>query len=110
MDAKTQIIVLLFSFIYGFLFYSFLKLNEAIIKRKNKSARSLITIMFMYNVVLIYILIVFKINNGNFHPYFFIMIILGIYSNIKFTQKIRKNVKLCAFLEKVKKRCYTKEK
>ena len=61
----------------------------------------------MYNIVLIYIIIIFKINNGMFHLYFFIMISLGFYSNIKLTKKMLNNVKCRSIIEKIKKKCYT---
>jgi len=110
MDAKTQIIVLLFSFIYGFFFFSLSYLNKKIIDKKNKIYRSLITILFIYNIVLLYIIIVYKLNNGKFHPYFFIMLSLGFYSSIKLTKRLLKNVKLRLFLEKIKNKCYTNKK
>lgn len=110
MDAKTQIIVLIFSYFYGFIFFYLAYLNKVIIDKKSKIYRSLITILFIYNIVLIYIIIVFKINNGKFHPYFFIMILLGIYSSMKLTQKMLKNVKLRHSIEKIKKKWYTIKK
>lgn len=110
MDAKTQIIVLLFSYFYGFFFFYLSYLNKKIIDKKNKIYRSLITILFMYNIVLIYIIITYKINNGKFHPYFFIMIILGFYSSFKLTKKMLKNVKLRQSIEKIKKKWYTIKK
>lgn len=110
MDAKTQIIVLLFSYFYGFFFFSLSYLNKKIIDKKSKLYRSLINILFIYNIVLLYIIIIYKLNNGNFHPYFFIMIVLGFYSSIKLTKKLLKNVKLRLLLEKIKKKCYTIKK
>lgn len=110
MDAKTQIIVLIFSYFYGFFFYYLSNINKKIINKKNKLYRSLITILFMYNIVLIYIIITYKINNGKFHPYFFIMILLGFYSSIKATKSMLKNVKIMQLLEKIKKKCYTIKK
>lgn len=110
MDAKTQIIVLIFSYFYGFFFYYLSNINKKIINKKNKLYRSLITILFMYNIVLIYIIITYKINNGKFHPYFFIMILLGFYSSIKVTKSMLKNVKIMQLLEKIKKKCYTIKK
>lgn len=110
MNAKTQIIVLLFSYFYGFFFFYLSYLNKKIIDKKNRIYRSLITILFMYNVVLIYIIITYKINNGKFHPYFFIMIILGFYSSFKLTKKMLKNVKLRQSIEKIKKKWYTIKK
>lgn len=110
MDAKTQIIVLLFSYFYGFFFFYLAYINKKIIDKKNKIYRSLITTLFMYNIVLIYIIIIYKINNGKFHIYFFIMIIIGFITSIKFQKKLLKNVKLRSLLEKRKKKCYTIKK
>jgi len=62
----------------------------------------------MYNIVIIYIIFLYKINNGKFHLYFLIMIFLGYYCSYKITSKLLKNVKLRLFIEKIKSRCYTK--
>ncbi len=110
MNAKTQIIILFFSYFYGFIFFSLSCLNKKIINNKKKIYRSITTILFIYNIVLIYIIIIYKINNGQFHIYFFIMLILGFYSNIKLTKKLLKNVKLRQSLAKFKKKCYTIKK
>lgn len=110
MDATTQIIVLIFSYIYGFFLYYLTKLNIALTKKTSKVYRSIITILFMYNIVIIYIIIIYKINNGNFHPYFFVMLVLGILSSLKLSKTLPKNVKFRSFIEKTKKKCYTKIK
>ena len=107
MTSKIQLITLGISLIYGFLFYYLYKINYKIIKGKKRFYQSLITILFMYNIVLIYIIIIFKINNGIFHPYFFIMMILGFYLNVKLTKKMSSNQKFCLFIEKIQKKCYT---
>ncbi len=107
MPASLQLITLGASFLYGFIFYYLMKLNYKLIKNKKRFYQSLITILFMYNIVLLYIIIIFKINNGIFHFYFFIMITLGFFTNLKLTQKMLKNVKCRSFIEKIKKKCYT---
>ena len=107
MNAHLQLLSLGASFLYGFIFYYLIKLNYKLIKNQKKFYQSLITILFMYNVVLLYIIIIFKLNNGIFHPYFFIMITLGFLSNLKLTQKMLKNVKYRSFIAKIKKKCYT---
>ena len=107
MTASLQLLTLGASFLYGFLFYYLMKINYRFIKNKKKFYQSLITILFMYNIVLLYIIIIFKLNNGIFHIYFFIMIILGFYVNLKLTQKMLKNVKYRSFIKKIKKKCYT---
>ena len=107
MTASIQLITLAVSYFYGFFFYYLYKINYLIIKNKRRFYQSLITILFMYNIVLIYIIIIFKINSGIFHIYFFIMISLGFFSNIKLTKKMLNNVKCRSIIEKVKKKCYT---
>lgn len=110
MNAKTQIIVLLFSYFYGFFFFYLSYINKKIIEKKNRIYRSIITMLFMYNIVLIYIIITYKLNNGNFHVYFLLMLIIGFYSSIKFTKKMLKNVKLRQSIENLKKKWYTIKK
>lgn len=110
MDAKTQLIVLIFSYFYGFFFFYLAYINKKIITKKSRIYRSLITILFMYNIVLIYIIIIYKINNGKFHPYLFIMMIIGFYTSYNLRNKMLKNVKLRESLAKIKKRCYTIKK
>lgn len=107
MTAEVQLFTLSVSYLFGYLFYYLYKLNYIIIKNKKRFYQSLITILFMYNIVLIYIILIYKINNGIFHIYFFIMIILGFITNIKVTKKMLKNVKCRCFIEKIKKKCYT---
>lgn len=107
MNAHLQLLSLGASFLYGFIFYYLIKLNYKLIKNQKKFYQSLITILFMYNVVLLYIIIIFKLNNGIFHLYFFIMITLGFLSNLKLTKKMLKNVKYRSFIAKIKKKCYT---
>ena len=107
MTVNIQIIALSFSFLFGFIFYYLNTLNQYIIKNKKKIYQSIITILFMYNIVLLYIIMLYKINHGIFHPYFFILLILGYISNKKFTKKVLSNVKLSRFIEKHLKKWYT---
>lgn len=107
MTAKIQLIALALSYLYGFVFYYLYKLNYQIIKNKKRFYQSLITILFMYNIVLLYIIMIFNINSGIFHPYFFIMIALGFYTNIKISKKMSTNVKFRLFIEKVSQKWYT---
>ena len=107
MTSKIQLITLGISFLYGFFFLYLYKINYRIIKEKKRFYQSLITILFMYNIVLIYIIIIFKVNNGIFHPYFFIMMILGFYLNTKLTKKLSSNEKFRLFIEKTRKKWYT---
>lgn len=110
MTAKTQIIVLLFSCFYGLIFTFLYYLHNHIIKKKKRVFRSLATILFMYNIVLIYLILLFKLNNGQFHIYFFLMIIIGYLIGNKLLKILLSNVKYREFIAKRKKKCYTKTK
>ena len=107
MTSEIQLITLGVSYFYGFLFYYIYKINYKIIQNQKKFYQSLITILLMYNIVLIYIIIIFKINNGIFHPYFFIMIALGFYTNNKIIKKMSSNEKYRLFIEKTTSKWYT---
>lgn len=107
MNAHTQIIVLLTSFIFGYIFYYLYKINFKIITKEKYIYRSITTILFMLNIVLLYTIILYKLNNGKFHIYFFIMIVLGFISNIKITKLMLNNVKFISYLEKYKQKWYT---
>lgn len=107
MNATIQLITLGISYLYGFLFYYLYKINGKLIKAKKRFYQSLITILFMYNIVLLYIIIIFNVNHGIFHPYFFIMIALGFYTSLKLTKKMLKNVKCRSFIEKIILKWYT---
>lgn len=109
MNVKTQIIVLIVSFLYGFIYNYSIKLNNHIIKNQKKIYRSFITTLYMYNIILLYIIIIFKINHGKFHPYFFIMIIIGFITCEKTTKKMLNNVKFRSFIAKLTNKCYTKK-
>lgn len=109
MDVRIQLIALTFSFFYGSIFYLLNKLNNNIIKGQKKIYQSLITILFMYNIILLYIISMYKINNGQFHIYFIFMIVLGFISSYKLTKKLENSVKFSSFVEKIKRACYTKD-
>lgn len=101
MNARIQIICLLVSFFFGVFLFFLYKLNLAIIKNKKRFYKSLITMLFVYNIVLLYIIIIFKINNGNFHIYFFFMMILGTFFTYKYQFIILKPILILE--EKLKK-------
>ena len=70
MYIKIQIISILVSFIYGMFIYILMRFNnmfKGIIK----------DLLFIYDMVILYIIIIYKINQGIFHIYFFISLTLG---------------------------------
>ena len=75
MILKVQILSLLYSFIYGLVFYYLMKLNKT--NLYNNKFSFFIDLLFVVDNVLLYFLILKKINAGIFHIYFSVMIILG---------------------------------
>ena len=75
MSLKLQIISLLFSFLYGIIFYILLRLNKKFLYGNKLSI--VVDMLFILNNVLIYFIILRYINNGIFHIYFLILLIIG---------------------------------
>ena len=77
MNIKLQIITLLFSFSFGIFFSFFLGLNYKYIYSDKKIFKTIISFLVVIISVLIYFIILKKINNGIFHIYEILCIILG---------------------------------
>lgn len=77
MNIKLQITTLLFSFLYGIFFSFFLSLNYKFIYSDKKILKTIISFLFIIVCVLLYFIILKKINYGVFHVYEILMIILG---------------------------------
>lgn len=77
MNIKLQIITLVFSFLYGIFFSFFLGLNYKFIYSDKKIFKTIISFLVVIISVLIYFIILKKINNGIFHIYEILCIILG---------------------------------
>lgn len=101
MNINIQIISLIFSFLFGVLYFYLIKINLLIVKNIKNSTKYLINTLFILNIVLIYNIVNYKINNGFFHIYFLLLITLGFmfsifinkYVNLMI-QKLKKNKKL----------------
>ena len=100
MDYKIQLISLLVSFLFGVAFYFTSLLNYKIIKKYNNIFKYLITFVYMLNIAIIYICLLFKINNGNVHLYFILMVLCGFIFGLKIKKALIKNVKLYEFVVK----------
>ena len=76
-NLKSQLISLLFSFLYGVLFSIFIRINYSILFNVNKIIKIIGTFFFMLDMSLFYFLILKLLNNGFLHIYFFIMFLCG---------------------------------
>ena len=105
MNLKTQIISLIFSFLYGFLFSICTNLNYKFLFLKNIIFKIIITFIYVIDFALLYFFILRIINDGVVHNYFLLFIVFGYlvsYISLnKYIIKFKRIVKKC--LKSVKK-------
>lgn len=77
MDIKLQIITLVVSFFYGIFFSFFLGLNYKFLYGDKKIFKTIISFLIIILSVLLYFIILRKINYGVFHIYEIFALILG---------------------------------
>jgi hypothetical protein len=77
MPLKTQILMLVYSFLYGIFFSISVRLNYRLIYNEKKIIKIIFTFFFLLANILLYFLILIKINNGIIHTYSFLVIIVG---------------------------------
>ena len=83
MNSYIQVMSLLVSFVYGIVFYILSRFNKYIISNKNNIVKLLVTTVYVVDMVIIYLFIMYKINFGNIHHYIIISLILGFVLSIK---------------------------
>lgn len=77
MNSYVQLICLIVSFIYGFFLNITNKFNFKIIKNKNIILKIIISLLYLFNISLLYVSFLYKINNGILHIYFILFIFMG---------------------------------
>lgn len=77
MGLKVQIISFVVSFGYGVFFYLSLELNSKLLYSSHFIVRIIVSFLFVFFHVLLYFLIMMRINYGYIHFYFFLFIMGG---------------------------------
>lgn len=77
MNSYIQVISFLISFIYGVIFYLFTRFNKFMLSNKNNVIKLLVTLVFVIDMVILYIYIMYKVNFGMIHPYFVAVVLIG---------------------------------
>ena len=93
MSLSEQVFSMIFSFIYGIvlsILYNFIYNLLFIIIMISKV---IFNLLFVLDLVLLYFLIIKKINGGIIHPYFYLLIILGFISCFSLFKRLRKFLK-----------------
>lgn len=99
MNSYLQLLIIVISFLYGTLFYLLARYNMLIIKKLSTFLKYVISFVFVIDMVIIYIYLIYHINRGMFHIYFLVMIFLG-YVTMNYLYKYL--VKLCQKIKKKK--------
>lgn len=84
---SIQIKSIIFSFIYGILFFFLTELNHKYLYNSKGIIKAIINTIYVLDNVLLYFLILKYINNGVLHYYFIISIIIGFLCSSKILGK-----------------------
>lgn len=104
MNYKLQLASFLFSFLYGMFFYITNVFNNKLINKKKLIFKYIITVLYIINIILLYIVGIYKVNQGFFHIYFLFMVLIGYifgYLNLK-KVKIMSSYKKSIFTKRKK--------
>ena len=88
MKIEVQLICFFISFLYGIFINFSMRVHRKLLKKTYWFSKVFIYLLATFIMVIMYIDVLFFINNGNFHIYFMFMIILGFFVGKKFTNKM----------------------
>ena len=94
MNYKLQIISFIVSFLFGCFFYLTSFLNFKLIHKFSKILKYFITILYVLDIALLYILLMYKINSGIIHIYFVLVLFLGFFLTSLYGKKLQKICKI----------------
>ena len=98
MDYQLQLISFLVSFLFG-LFFSFTsRVHYQFVFSLKKISKYVLTFLFILDISLFYILLLYYINHGVVHIYFVCVTLIGYVLERKIVAFVKKNVKSCPFV------------
>lgn len=77
MNSYVQLFTLSGSFVYGVILYYLNIFNKNIIKGKNIVFKVLISVLYVFNISLLYVCFLYKLNNGVLHIYNILFMLTG---------------------------------
>lgn len=101
MSSSIQLLSFFISFVFGIFFNLLTILNFKIISNLKKYLQHIITFIYVMDIIIIYVIILYHINNGQFHIYFILMVIIGyvvgylIYSKLLSKLDVKRFLKHC---------------
>lgn len=102
MNSLLQVVSFLVSFLYGVSFYLLSRFNKYITENRKIIFRFIITLIFIVDIAILYIYILYKINHGYFHIYFLATVVIGFVVTHVFYRKIKSMCKM--YVKKLRKK------
>lgn len=90
MSSNLQLLSFFVSLIYGILFYFLTILNFKLIKDLKLIVKHLLTLIYVLDITIIYIIIFYHLNQGVFHIYFIFTVFAGFFLGFLIHKKGRK--------------------
>lgn len=94
MDYKLQILSFLVSFLFGSFFYLTSVLNFKLIRNFSKVLKYFITMIYVLDISLLYVLLMYKVNSGIIHVYFVLVLFIGFFLTFVYGKKLQKICKI----------------
>lgn len=88
MNSNMQLLSFLLSFLFGICFYLVTILNFKLIQNFKRYIQHLLTFIYVIDMVIIYIIVIYNLNKGYFHIYFITMVFLGFFSGFLIYKKL----------------------
>lgn len=88
MSSNLQLLSFFISFIFGILFYYLTILNFKLINSLKVIIQHILTFIYVIDIIIIYIIILYHLNKGYFHIYFIIMVFIGYFNGYLINKKL----------------------
>lgn len=87
MNSYIQLFCLVFSFIYGIVICLLNNFNYKLLRNKNIFLKLFISCLYIFDISLLYIVILYMVNDGILHIYFVLLMIFGYILTLKYVNK-----------------------
>lgn len=77
MNSYIQLASLIVSFSYGIILFYLNRFNIKVMRNKNIVVKSIINCLYLFDISLLYVVILYYLNGGILHIYFVLCIVLG---------------------------------
>lgn len=100
MDYRVQLFSFLVSFLFG-IFFSFVsRFHYELVFSLKKVLRYVLTFLFILDLSLLYILLMYYVNHGNLHLYFIFLTFIGYFVEKPLILYVKRHVKLFSIIDK----------